>query len=206
MDIDSEVVVALPPEPPEKIDLRPVFVIPPDFPARIAMVEKAWAKLSIEQRTFLAAFRECRYNARETARKLGSESKRISHRGWMHQKDYATVVQIWRGEAAADALDRDRLLARQDDIVETLLTPKPILHQGVATGHYEIEAGAASRANEVLLDRVMPKPRADVEVNVGVVFTPPSVEVINSAGNADSVDAEFVEVSPVLPDEDWPNA
>lgn len=123
----------------------------------------------------------------------------------MHEKDYATVVRIWRATAASAALDKDRLLARHDDLVETLMTPKPILYQGVPTGFYEIEAGAAARANEALLDRAVPKPREGVEVNVGVAFIPPTVEVVKSAGTANAVDTSFVEVSPAIPNEDWIN-
>src|SRR2546423_360530 len=88
----------------------------------------------------------------------------------MQESNYATVVRVWHANAGASALDRDRLLARQDDIVETLLTPKPILHQGAPTGFEEVEAGAAARANETLMQAAgLLKSKDDVNVNIGIV-------------------------------------
>lgn len=186
--------------PPEEKAGLPILVTLPDgFAARLALVEASWARLSDKQKIFLNAWRECRYNAHATARHLAGVVSRTSHVAWMRELDYATVVRIWRANAAANALDRDRLLARQDDIVETLLTPKPILQQGLPTGFYEIEAGAAGRANEALLDRVMPK-SPDVQVNVGVAFAPTPVEFEKTDGAVIDVVDEVVEAGPVLPE------
>ena len=184
-----------------------VVAVPTDIVERVRIVEDCWSRLTIGQKTFLTAWRENRFNARAAARAIGLSTNTYPMVPGMRNPDFATVVQIWRATAASEALDRDRLLVRQEDIIETLLTPKPVLHQGIpvivdGVVLYEVEAGAAGKANEALLDRVMPKPHADVEVNVGVAFTPPSVEVQKPR---DAIDAkvEVVEASPQLPDESW---
>lgn len=198
-----------PTQPVEKAGLPAVIAIPDDYKARLTLLEECWGRLSLSQKTFLMAWRDCRFNARAASRTvLGYDATNGAHTRWTREPDYATVMRIWRANAAADALDKDRLLARQDDIVETLLTPKPVLHQGIpvmVNGRVleEVEAGAASRANEVLLDRAMPKPRADVEVAVGVQLPAITVELTErKAGKV--IDAPCVEVDVAPPgDEDW---
>jgi hypothetical protein len=194
----------------------PHLPIPVELPAsyteRVALAEACWQQLEPNQKTFLAAWRDCRYNQRAAQRTLGKSDSDKPMTRWMDNPYFETVVKIWRANAAANALDKDRLLARQDEIVETLLTPKPVLHQGLPVfdprrpGEIltEVDAGAASRANEVLLDRALPKPRADVEVNVGVAFNPVKVEIEEPAGSVIDAVVEEVEASPVLPsEEDW---
>lgn len=195
--------------------LPAVVAVPDDFAARVALVETCWARLTLKQKTFLQAWRECRYNARAACRQLGlSENTRPMTAG-MENPDFATVVKIWQANAAASALDRDRLLARQDDIVETLLTPKPILHQGAPTGFEEVEAGAAARANESLMQAAgILKSGKDVEVNVGVGIIGPalhisvmplppskSAEVQGVPVDLPPIDAEFAEVTSAQ--DDW---
>lgn len=188
-------------EPASVANLPVLVMLPESYADRLVLAENCWNRLAPEPRQFLVTLREKRFNIRATARELyGSDNSKKKHYAWLGDTNYATVLRIWRATYAQDALDKDRLLARQDEIVETLLTPKPILYQGEHTGFEEVDASAASRANEVLLDRAMPKPRADVEVNVGVAFVPPSVEVVKTAGREnDAENAEFVEVSPALP-------
>ena len=194
----------------ERVSALPVTVeLPSSFSARLALAEAAWDRLSPKQKTFLAAWRECRYNARAASRLLGLREDNKPNTAWMHDPDYALVVRVWRANAAASALDKDRLLARQDDIVETLLTPKPVLYQGIPVrvdGRIleEVDAGAAGRANEALLDRACPKPRADVEVNVGIAFVPERVEVEHAANFVIDAESQVVEVPALLPtEEDW---
>lgn len=185
--------------------------VPAEFVARVALVEECWGRLSVPQRNFLTAWREAGFNARAAARTLGQGVPgNYGHFGWAQEPDYGTVMRVWRAMAADRALDKDRLLARQDAIVESLLTPKPVLHQGIPVMHNgvvleEVEAGAASRANEVLLDRVMPKPsdKNQLEVNVGVAVQngPPtlSIQVLPSrekraVSQGVVVDAKYTEV------------
>lgn len=193
--------------------------IPVDPRARLALVEDCWRQLSDLQRLFLTAWRDNRYNATRASEQMGGKPHRKTHERWLTQVAYGTIVKAWLGVASDRALDKDRLIARQDDIVETLLTPKPVLHQGVPVmieGKvlHEVEAGAASRANEVLLDRVMPKPsdKNNVEVNVGVAVHngPPTLNIQvlprpekKQAEQGVAIDAKFTEVPS---DDEWLDA
>ena len=146
-----------------------VVAIPNDIVERAAFVETCWQRLSERQRIFLAAYRDCRFNERATARALGLSENTKPMTAWMKEADFAGVVKGWKAGAAADALNPERLLIRQDAIVEQLLEPQPVLHQGVPTGFYENRAPAAARANEALLDRAVPKDQVEktrVVVNV----------------------------------------
>lgn len=174
---------------PERIPALPADVALPDsYAERAALAEAAWGRLDPQQKTFLQAWRDCRYNARAAARQLGINENSKPNTAWMRQPDYALIVRVWRANAAAGALDRDRLLARQDDIVETLLTPKPVLHQGIMvldtrpgakTGAVfeEIEAAAAGKANETLMKAAGMLKDKEIEVNVGVVIGPPTLNI-----------------------------
>lgn len=194
--------------------LPATIALPTTIQERVALLEGCWAKLTLHQKTFLTAFRENGFNARKAARALGSEEKHRSHHNWKAASaEYNAIVQVWRAQAANDALDRDRLLARQDDIVQQLLIPKPILHQGVPTGFEEVEAAAAGRANEVLLQAAgVIKSGKDAEINVGVVINngPPTLNIQVMPAPVEKktedqrvvIDAQFTEV----PDESWLDA
>lgn len=190
----------------QKAGLPALITLPDDYTARLALVESCWKQLTDRQKTFLQALRDCRFNARAAARQL--QISRSSHVEWMHLETYATVVRIWRANAAVNALDKDRLLARQDDIVETLLTPKPVLHQGIPVMRdgvilEEVEAGAAARANETLLKAAGVLKDKDVEVNVGVAVQigPPTLNIqvmplppAKKVSEGVVVDAKFTEL------------
>lgn len=212
--------------PDDWLDTTPVPVIPATLPvepaARLQLVTELWQRLNESQKKFLTAYRHCGLNARKTNRHLtGHDQTPTSHTQWMYQDAYRTIVRIWRGEAGDEALNRDRLLARQDEIVETLLTPKPILHEGVMVRDTrpgaapdavleEVEAGAASRANEVLMKAAGILKEKDVEVNVGVAVDggPPRLEINvmprppgqNAVREGVPIDAKFTEVPA---EEDW---
>lgn len=176
----------------------PLLPIPAELPAepaaRLALAQECWARLSDKQRHWLTAFRENRLNARRTSRALyNHDDRRTSHINWMHEPAYRTIVRLWQGAAGSEALDKDRLLARQDDIVETLLTPKPVLHQGIMVRDTrpgapadavleEVEAGAASRANEVLMKAAGLLKDKELEVNVGIVGPGLSIQVMEPNG------------------------
>ncbi len=158
----------------------PALPIPVELPAgpgaRVALAEQCWAALSDKQRVALTAFRENRLSARkmEAATGIG----RRTHRGWVQGNiNYATLVRLWMGVAGSEALDKDRLLARHDDIVE--------------------------EAHEALLRAAGAFPKEGGDINVGVAFVPQQVEIEQSAGIIDVV-AEEVEAGLVLPpEEDW---
>jgi hypothetical protein len=155
--------------------------LPLDPAARVALAEECWAKLTMKQKAFLTGFRNNRLNARRTERKTGI-SRSLHKSALRDNVHYATIVKLWMGLAGTEALDRDRLLARQDDIVETLLTPKPILFQGHATGHMEVEASAASRANETLMKAAGLLKDKELEVNLGIIGPALNIQVVQNDG------------------------
>jgi hypothetical protein len=191
---EAKAVVAAPP------------AIPAEFVARHALVEECWGRLSPAQRTFLAAWRECRFNARAANRAVhGVSYTNTSHTKWSQEPDYSTVMRVWRAMAADSALDKDRLLTRQDDIVETLLTPKPVLHQGVMVPDTrigaragdvleEVEAGAASRANEVLMKAAGLLKDKELEVNIGLIGPSLNIQVVQPNGEVKNVTPRGVTV------------
>lgn len=195
----------------ESVPALPIPIeLPIDPAARVALAEQCWASLTDKQRTWLTAYRENRLNSRRTESKGAGD--RRTHYNWERtNRNYATVVRLWRGAVGSQALDKDRLLARQDDIVETLLTPKPILYQGDHTGFEEVEAAAASRANEVLMKSAGLLKDKDLDINVGIIGPSLQIQVVQSDGSVrelaqqgvavdleEPIDAEFEEI----PDDD----
>lgn len=186
--------------------------LPSDPKARLALAEQCWMSLSDKQRTSLTIFRDSRLSARRAEASGGAN--RLTHRNWVrNDMNYSTLVRLWTGVAGSEALDKDRLLARQDDIVETLMTPKPLLHQGIMIPDTrigarpgaileEIEAGAASRANEVLMKAAGLLKERELDINIGVVVGPPTlnIQVMPSppskvvALESVVIDAKFTEV------------
>lgn len=200
----------------ERVPALPIPVeLPADYRARLELAEQCFAKLTAEQRVFLQAWRDCRFNARAAGRQLGLSENNKPNTAWMRNPAYAAVARVWRANAAAEAMDRDRLLARHDDIVETALTPKPVLHQGImvldtrpgarpGAVMEEVDVGAARSANADLMKAAGLFPKEGAEVNVAVGFTPVQVEIEKSADDVIDVTAVEVEASPVLPiEEDW---
>ena len=205
------------------LDIADALPIPTELPvepaARVALAEQCWAALTDKQRVWLTAFRANGLNARKTSRALyDHDDRRTSHIHWMHERAYGTLVRLWRGVAGSEALDRDRLLARQDDIVETLLTPKPVLHQGIPVfdpkrpGQFleEVEAGGASRANEVLMKAAGLLKDKELEVNIGLIGPSLSIQVVQPNGEVRDVTPRGVTVdlpAPALsPDDVGPRA
>jgi hypothetical protein len=190
--------------------------LPATYVERVALIEACWQRLSVKQRAFLTAWRDCRFNATRAAKQLGLSGTTKPMTAWMREPDFATVVRAWRANAGVDALDKDRLLARQDDIVETLLTPKPVLHQGFpvrdprdplgAAILEEVEAGAAAKANETLMKAAGLLKDKELEVNIGMAGGPAMiVQVVRPDGEV--IDASPVGVQVQLPepesDESW---
>ena len=182
--------------------LPAVVTVPVDFASRVAMVEDCWSRLPLNRRTFLTAMRQNRFNINKSSRKLGIS--KANHQKWKEDPDYATVLQIWRGTAASEALDRDRLLVRQDDIVETLLTPKPVLYQGSDTGFKEVDGSAAARANETLMKAAGLLKDKEVEINVGLVGPSLNIQVVQADNSVREISNDGVAVQLAEPLEaDW---
>lgn len=171
-----------------------------------------WESLTEGQRVFLNTWRECRFNANKAMRVLTGTQYGISKgtvTNWLGNPAFEHVRTILRSASVAEILNRDNLAARHDDIVETLLTPKPVLHQGTATGYFEVEAGAAGRANEVLMKLGGHLKEKEVEVNVGVAVHngPPTLNIQvlprpekKQAEQGVAIDAKFTKMPS---DDEW---
>lgn len=165
--------------------------LPTSYADRLALLEECWVRLSANQKAFLTALRECRFNARK-AERLCKIDRRIN----MHPNaDYATVLAIWRAQAGATALDKDRLLARQDDIVETLLTPKRVWYQGRPTGERVVAAASAGKANESLMRAAGLLKDKDVDINVGLVGPSLIIQVVQPDNTVIDVTPRGVEIA-----------
>lgn len=132
----------------------------------------SWESLSEAQRVFLNTWRECRFNMSRALRVLAGTAHGYSKTSvlrWADDPRYVFVRDLLRDASVEEILKRNYLAARHEDIVETAMTPTPILHQGVATGHFEVELGVAAKANETLLKLGGHLKDKDVELNVGIV-------------------------------------
>lgn len=181
--------------------------LPADPRARLQLVTECWSRLTEAQKRFLTAYRANGLNARKANRMLtGASYTPHQHTGWMHQTDYKTIVRIWRGEVSDEALNRDRLLARHDDIVETALTPRPVLHEGIMVLDSrpgappgavleEVDVSAAARANETLMKAAGILKDKELEVNIGMVGPALEIRVMQKDGNVLDVTPQGVPVA-----------
>lgn len=200
---------------PEKQLPKPADATMPGMPAQqfaaaTTAVEKraqfivAWEGLTDKQRVFLNTWRECRFNANKAFRILANTANHCSKTAvskWGESEGFELVRTMMRAASVEEILNRDHLAARQDDIVEELLTPKPILHQGEHTGFEEVQAGAASKANEVLLRLGGHLKDKDIEVNVGIVGPSFQIQVVQPTGSIIDVTPRNVAIE--LPEPDW---
>jgi hypothetical protein len=157
-----------------------------------------WSLLSENQKVFLNTWRECGFNARKAMRVLSNTAHSVSKTttmNWQDNSEYEYVRTMLRAASVTEILNKDYLTVRHEDIVETLLTPKPILHQGVATGHYEVEAGAAGKANEVLLRMGGHLKEDKQEINVGLVGPSLVIQVVQPTGQVIDVTPKHVSVN-----------
>ena len=126
-----------------------------DLKEQTVAFEDAWQRLTPRQRTFLETMQVCNFNARKTARRMNDETG--THPRWKASPDYVLCLDILRKFASKSVLNREKLIVRHDELVESLMTPKPVLHQGIPVMHegeilYEIEAAAAAKVNKDLLE------------------------------------------------------
>lgn len=186
----------------QQVSLLALVELPLDRASRTALARTCWDSLSETQRMLLTALRLHGFNARKVQRETGLS--RSTHKSWMHNPEYATMFRLWLQEAAGEARDPDRLLARHDDIVEELLTPKPILHQGAPTGYEEIQAAGAARANETLMKAAGLLKDKDLEVNVGIVGPAFTIQVVQADGTVRDATPRGVTIDLPPPEEaDW---
>jgi hypothetical protein len=164
--------------------VRRTLALPDDIIERQTKYDACWTRLNASQKTFLNIWRDARFNANKVYRALEHTSNKITKdmvNRWLDEDDFLYVRETMMAGAATDVLNPNKLLLRHDDIAETLLTPKPILHQGVHTGHFEVEAGAAAKVNETLMRAAgMLKDQEKVNVNVGPALM---IQVVQRDGN-----------------------
>ena len=192
-DIDDDV-PALPVAVSEIVDLG----------ERIKTFEAAWKKLSPRQQKFLETWQLCNFNARKTARALGDQTQ--AHARWVKGPDFALCMDVMRRVEATQILNREKLIIRHDELVESLMTEKPVLHQGIPVYMdgkplMEIEAAAAAKVNKDLLEiGGHAKPEQQTSFGAGPALI---VQVTNKIGG-EVISTVNVGVVPNLPGpEDW---
>jgi hypothetical protein len=165
----------------------------------------AWDSLSDSQRVFLNTWRECRFNTNRTLRVLAGTQhgySKTSVQRWVESPGYALCRETLRGASISEILSRDYLAARHEDIVETAMTPTPILHQGVATGHFEVELGVAQKANETLLKLGGHLKEEKQDLNVGIVGPNFTIQVVQPDNTLKTIQAAGVPIELPKPAED----
>ncbi len=121
--------------------------------ARVKAFEKAWKKMSVEQKRYLAALKDNNFRQGKAIEAIGKTKTMHStiFRWRANNEHFAFLEKAMKADLVKDILERERLIIRQDNIVEDLLEPKPILYQGAPTGFYENQPAAAAKVNETLL-------------------------------------------------------
>jgi hypothetical protein len=143
LDIDDE------PAPPLPVVVRDA---PSDPLERLRAFETAWAELSVQQKGYLAKLKECNFRQRKALEAFGkSKTYASTVFRWRANEHYAFIEKAMKADMVKDILERERLIIRQDNIVDDLLEQKPILYQGEPTGFYENQPAAAAKVNETLL-------------------------------------------------------
>ena len=193
-DIDDDV-PALPVVVQEIVDLK----------ERVVSFEAAWKTLTTRQQKFLETWRDCNYNLRKTARALGDQTQ--AHARWVKGPDFALCMDVMRRVEATQILNREKLIIRHDELVESLMTEKPVLHQGIPVYMdgkplMQIEASAAAKVNKDLLEiGGHAKPEQQASFGAGPALI---VQVTNKIGG-EVISTVNVGVVPNLPGpaEDW---
>lgn len=140
---------------PIEDDEAPIEVQPEQPPAvmseRNAIIDRVWRALTKWQRAYLDALEENDFNSAATLRSLGDDAPgRATVSRWKREPDFSFILKVRKTTRAAELLEKNSLVLEAGHIREAALKPKPILHQGVPTGHYENKPDIALRANEQL--------------------------------------------------------
>lgn len=125
---------------------------------------------------------------------------------WAGNKKFERVRVVLREASVDEILSKSHLVTRQDDIVETLLTPKPILYQGQHTGFEEVDGSAAARANETLLKVGGHLKDKEVDLNVGIIGPEFNIQVVQRDGAVHHLAPVGIPVAlpePEAVDADW---
>ena len=157
LDIDDEDDVAATPGNQSRNVAAPALPVvavdaPSDPMERVRAFEKAWAELSVPQKSYLSALKDNNFRMSKAVEALGkTRTYNSTVTRWRANEHYAFIEKAMKADVVKDILERERLVIRHDNIVEDLLEPKPILYQGAPTGFYENQAGQAAKVNETLL-------------------------------------------------------
>jgi hypothetical protein len=141
-----------------------------DFAEQTASFRTSWAALSARQQKFLETMEARHFNERETARTLNDTTQ--TYRRWHGNAHYALCLDVMRKCASGQILKKEPLILRHNELVESLMTPKPVLHAGIPVYHngevlMEIEAGAAAKVNMDLIELGGHKPKEEQKTNFG---------------------------------------
>lgn len=137
-------------------DAPTLSVVPVEAPsdpmARVRAFEKAWAEISLPQKQYLNALKDNNFRQGKAIESLGkAKTYNSTVFRWRSNEHYAFLEKAMKADVVKDILERERLIIRQDNIVEDLLEPKDILYMGAPTGFYENQPAAAAKVNETLL-------------------------------------------------------
>lgn len=157
----------------------------------------AWSQLTEHQRIWLNTWRESRFNQGRTIRVLAGTTvvgSKTTVQRWRTDPGFEYVEKVLRTASVEEILSRDYLAARHEDIAETALTPAPILHQGVATGHYEAELGVAAKANETLMKLGGHLKDKELDLSIGIVGPALMIQVVQADNSVKTLQATGVPV------------
>ena len=138
-------------------DDKPSFPVvaaaPPSDPLeRLRAFETAWAAISDTQKKYLAALKDNNFRQGKAIEAIGkTRTFNSTVYRWRSNEHFAFLEKAMKADVVKDILERERLIIRQDNIVEDLLEPKPILYMGAPTGFFESQPAAAAKVNETLL-------------------------------------------------------
>jgi hypothetical protein len=133
--------------------------------------EASWRALSDRQRKFLQTMEDNHFNERRSAKALSDRTQ--TYRRWHGNTDYALCLDILRRAASGQLLKKEPLILRHNELVESLMTEKPVLYMGSPVigldgqPMMEIEAGAAAKVNMDLIELGGHKPKEAEKTNYG---------------------------------------
>lgn len=118
------------------------------------------AELSDKQKEFLKVLQDWRFNVNAACRATKGTDQQVAHRTawtWIKDPSFGFCFKVLRKAGMPEILSKEKLVTRHDELVESLMTPKPVLYQGIPVfvdGQilHEIDAGAAAKVNKDLME------------------------------------------------------
>lgn len=152
---------------------------------KLTPVQRFYAKMLVETETIAAAERRMA--------DAGYRTDRSTYYRWRKMPVFVEAVHLMQ-DYLFDCLgiSKQRILTDAEKIKQIALTPTAILHQGMDTGHTEVQLGTALRALELqgkgigLSDSVINR----VQVNIDIDFSG-RVDGIDVKEGSDLIEGEF---------------